>query len=212
MNRYINNYNPFAKNITPVVINYYNGNIIDNVLKIFSQSAFKKIIDRLPHNVFIAFSDGACRGNPGPAGAAALLFVKNHGVIYKISRALGVQTNNKSELFAIWLIFCLIYSNSTTISGYKKVLHIFTDSMYCISLLTGNTHPSKNRRLFQWVYHELLFFKRNLWRFHFYYVKAHVDIKYNNMVDDMAVQQTYNIPDCVMNLNNIPRIPKPAVV
>jgi ribonuclease HI len=44
------------------------------------------------------FTDGACRGNPGPGGWAALLRYKNH--IKEIMGAEAETTNNRMELLA----------------------------------------------------------------------------------------------------------------
>jgi ribonuclease HI len=43
------------------------------------------------------FSDGAARGNPGPAGAGAVLVDENGHVVAKLGRFLGKQTNNVAE-------------------------------------------------------------------------------------------------------------------
>ena len=42
----------------------------------------------------IIFSDGGARGNPGPAGAGAVLYDKNKKIIANISKFLGHTTNN----------------------------------------------------------------------------------------------------------------------
>jgi ribonuclease HI len=43
------------------------------------------------------YSDGAARGNPGPAGAGAVLLDDNGTVIAELGRFLGDQTNNFAE-------------------------------------------------------------------------------------------------------------------
>lgn len=42
-------------------------------------------------------SDGAARGNPGPAGAGAVLFDAEGNVLERLGRSLGRQTNNVAE-------------------------------------------------------------------------------------------------------------------
>ncbi|MHA2108867.1 MAG: ribonuclease HI family protein, partial [Candidatus Hodarchaeales archaeon] len=49
---------------------------------------------------FSIFTDGAARGNPGPA-AAAFLFVKNDRIVHQQNYFLGNQTNNQAEYQAI---------------------------------------------------------------------------------------------------------------
>jgi ribonuclease HI len=43
------------------------------------------------------YSDGAARGNPGPAGAGAVLLDDTGNVIAELGRYLGDQTNNVAE-------------------------------------------------------------------------------------------------------------------
>ena len=47
------------------------------------------------HRKVVVFSDGAARGNPGPAGAGAV--VKADGASYPLKEALGKATNNVAE-------------------------------------------------------------------------------------------------------------------
>jgi ribonuclease HI len=50
----------------------------------------------------IIYADGGSRGNPGPAGAGAVLFKGNESVA-EISHFLGVATNNVAEYTALVL-------------------------------------------------------------------------------------------------------------
>ena len=45
----------------------------------------------------ILYADGASRGNPGPAGAGAVLLDADGHVLAEIARPLGVATNNVAE-------------------------------------------------------------------------------------------------------------------
>jgi ribonuclease HI len=45
----------------------------------------------------ILYADGACRGNPGPAGAGAVLIDGTGRVIAELTKYLGVATNNIAE-------------------------------------------------------------------------------------------------------------------
>ena len=48
----------------------------------------------------ILYSDGAARGNPGPAGAGAVLLDETGHVIAELTKFLGVTTNNVAEYTA----------------------------------------------------------------------------------------------------------------
>ena len=49
------------------------------------------------------YTDGAARGNPGPAGAAALLYDEAGNCVAEESRYLGTATNNVAEYQAFLL-------------------------------------------------------------------------------------------------------------
>lgn len=49
------------------------------------------------------YTDGACRGNPGPSGAGGVILDNNGTVVAEISEYLGVATNNVAEYQALRL-------------------------------------------------------------------------------------------------------------
>lgn len=49
----------------------------------------------------IIYSDGASRGNPGPAGIGAVILDENERVVAEISAGVGVATNNEAEYLAL---------------------------------------------------------------------------------------------------------------
>ena len=51
----------------------------------------------------VVHSDGAARGNPGPAGAGAVLSTPDGEIVERLGRYLGVQTNNVAEYSALLL-------------------------------------------------------------------------------------------------------------
>ena len=74
---------------------------------------------------YIIYTDGACLGNPGPGGWAAIIFDNNNK---KISQNVGAEintTNNRMELVAIIESLKIIPANSN--------LCVFTDSIYVIN-------------------------------------------------------------------------------
>lgn len=50
---------------------------------------------------FVLHADGAARGNPGPAGAGAVLLDERGEVVVALRRALGRATNNRAEYEAL---------------------------------------------------------------------------------------------------------------
>ncbi|MDQ2934297.1 MAG: ribonuclease HI family protein [Chloroflexota bacterium] len=52
----------------------------------------------------LIYTDGAARGNPGPAGAGAVLRDESSGkIVAEIARFLGIRTNNYAEWTAVEL-------------------------------------------------------------------------------------------------------------
>ncbi len=49
----------------------------------------------------VLYADGACRGNPGPAGAGAALVNEDGHVVAEATRHLGQGTNNVAEYTAL---------------------------------------------------------------------------------------------------------------
>ena len=50
---------------------------------------------------YIVHTDGAARGNPGPAAIGVVIEDDQGRTVYEVSRALGVRTNNEAEYQAL---------------------------------------------------------------------------------------------------------------
>ena len=77
------------------------------------------------------YSDGAARGNPGPAGAGAVLTDADGNVIARLGRFLGKQTNNVAEYQG--LILGLAHALQL---GYRNV-EVRADSQLLVRQLKG---------------------------------------------------------------------------
>ncbi len=77
------------------------------------------------------FSDGACRGNPGPAGAGAVILDPKGEIAHELALPLGVTTNNVAEYQA--LIEALKYCRQKSFSPVE----VFADSQLMIRQLQG---------------------------------------------------------------------------
>jgi len=83
------------------------------------------------HRVLRVYSDGAARGNPGPAGAGAVLMTPEGEIVERLGRFLGVNTNNYAEYMG--LILGLERAKEL---GAEEV-HVFADSELLIRQLEG---------------------------------------------------------------------------
>ena len=133
------------------------------------------------------YTDGACSGNPGKGGwAAIILDGKNQS---SISGSENKTTNNRMELIAAIIALKKIKT--------KSEITIYTDSRYVKDGITewikkwklnnwknSNKKPIKNKDL--WVKLDACCQKHNVsWK----WVKAHAGNKLNNLVDELAVSK-----------------------
>ena len=84
-----------------------------------------------PGRTVRVYSDGAARGNPGPAGAGAVLTDAAGNVIARLGRYLGKQTNNVAEYEG--LLLGLKHAREL---GYREV-EVRADSQLLIRQLKG---------------------------------------------------------------------------
>lgn len=123
----------------------------------------------------IAYTDGACSGNPGPAGIGVVLLLD--GKRRELSQFLGQGTNNIAELTAI-------QAAAEGIEPGQAPIRMHTDSKYCIGLLTQGWKPKKNQELVAAVKRALS--RHRDWSLQ--YVPGHSGILLNDRADALAVQ------------------------
>jgi ribonuclease HI len=131
-----------------------------------------------------AFTDGACRGNPGPGGWAALLLAGQHE--REISGAEAATTNNRMELTAV----------IRALEALKRPIEgaIYTDSQYVRQGVlewmpnwkargwkTADKKPVKNQDLWQTL--DALVARHQL---EWHWVKGHSGNVGNERVDALA--------------------------
>ena len=133
------------------------------------------------------FTDGACSGNPGPGGWAAILRYGAHEM--EISGSMPQTTNNRMEVFAL-------------ISALGKLkmrcdITVYSDSAYLVNAFndhwienwqrrgwkTSEGKPVENQEMWRLL---LLTIERKGHRVSFVKVKGHADHPENNRCDAMA--------------------------
>jgi ribonuclease HI len=103
----------------------------------------RKRLAALPEGTAVCFTDGACHGNPGPAGAGAWLELPD-GRTAAWSLSLGRATNNVGELTAIRMALELLDEGGWPEDGPAAV---FTDSKYADGVLCRGWKARANREL-----------------------------------------------------------------
>ena len=137
----------------------------------------------------IIYTDGACSGNPGSGGWAAIIFNKSSGQKSKKTGGEIKTTNNRMELIAIIQALESIPK--------ERSLQIFTDSKYVINgielwikkwktndWIGSNKKKVKNKDL--WMKLDTL---SSQFQITWNWVKGHSGNKYNEEVDRLARDQ-----------------------
>ena len=136
----------------------------------------------------VIYTDGACSGNPGPGGWAAILMYK--GNKKEISGGSSKTTNNIMELTAV--------VEGLKLLKYPCEVDLYSDSAYVVNSFnqgwiynwiknnwkTASKEPVKNKEIWQELYNLTKIHKVN-----FIKVKGHSDNEYNNRCDELAVME-----------------------
>ncbi len=146
------------------------------------QKVLRTILFKMKYKIY---TDGACSGNPGPGGWAAIIIVNNE-IKDTFSGSEKNTTNNQMELMA----------PIKAIQKFKKKseISIFTDSTYVRDGITNwikqwekngwktaSKKPVKNKDL--WKKLKNLSSKHSI---KWIWIKGHSQDKYNNLVDELA--------------------------
>lgn len=125
-----------------------------------------------PEGSWEAWTDGACSGNPGPAGLGVVLFDDAHRT--EISEYLGQATNNIAELTAVLRALEKIPRDQPAV--------IRTDSQYSIGVLQKGWKPKANTELIATIKRELS--ARSATRL--IYTPGHAGVSLNERADQLA--------------------------
>lgn len=135
------------------------------------------------------YTDGACKGNPGPGGWAAILLCNHHSKT--ISGCDPDTTNNKMELQAV-------------ISGLAALTRpcevtIYTDSQYISNAInlgwlnhwkSGGWHTASGKHVKNVEYWKSLLKLLDIHQVEFVWVKGHAGNVYNEQCDTIAVAES----------------------
>jgi ribonuclease HI len=108
----------------------------------------RELIADLDPQTVIVYTDGACHGNPGPAGSAAVIDLPasadRKAERIEANRALGTATNNIAELEAISLALDILDEEQL---APQVPVAVLTDSTYCHGLLVKGWKAKANQQL-----------------------------------------------------------------
>lgn len=123
------------------------------------------------------WTDGACTGNPGPAGAGSVLLDGDQRTEW--STWLGQGTNNIAELSAV------LQGIEALPDGFDRKLVIHTDSEYVIGVLSKNWKAKANTELIMTIRAQLQRLRGGIvW----HWVRGHQGVELNERCDELARQ------------------------
>jgi len=128
----------------------------------------------VPDDAVVVYADGACSGNPGPAGVGVVLIDGKRR--RELSHYLGHATNNVAELTAIKLA-------AEAIDDPRRPVRMFTDSQYAIGVLRKGWKAKANVELVAQVRAQL----SRLQNVDIHYVRGHSGVVLNERADALAV-------------------------
>jgi ribonuclease HI len=123
----------------------------------------------------VIYADGACSGNPGPAGIGVVL--QDGGTRKELSQFLGEGTNNIAELTAI-------LEAANFIDSPERPVRLHTDSKYAIGVLSQGWKAKANQELIARAKQALTRFTD----FELIHVPGHAGVLLNERADVLAVQ------------------------
>lgn len=139
--------------------------------------------------------DGACSGNPGPGGAAAIeltheIETNKIFLTHVWSKYEEKTTNNRMELDAILYVIKLAYNDP------ENVYVVYSDSSYAVNCVNSwmfgwanngwrnsKNKPVENLDIIKELYN---YFTKNLWNFQLFWVKGHSGELGNEIADAIA--------------------------
>ena len=120
------------------------------------------------------YTDGACSGNPGPAGIGVVIIYNGHKK--EISEYIGEATNNIAEIEAV------IVALSQLKYPEKTHVKLYTDSQWVVGVLTQNWKIKKNVELVK----EARELAGRVGKLDVVKVKGHAGNEFNELADRLA--------------------------
>jgi ribonuclease HI len=144
-----------------------------------AQDAAQALIAKLRgQGAVVCFTDGACKGNPGPAGSGVVV-EPPEGPVRERSVSLGRATNNIAELTAIEVALELLDELAVPPTA---AVAIFTDSKYSDGVLAKGWKAKANTELVARIKARLA--QRKGARIH--WIAGHVGVEGNERADVLA--------------------------
>lgn len=135
--------------------------------------------------MFVIYTDGSCRGNPG-SGGFGVIVTENDKIINAYSHFEEKTTNNREEMKAIiWALYNYGHLNPIVYSDSSYSINTFTNWMWKWKQNNWIKSDKKTPENLDLI--KLFDMIKNTGKdIDLRYVKGHAGIKYNEMADQLA--------------------------
>ncbi|TPV94593.1 MAG: ribonuclease HI [Myxococcales bacterium FL481] len=127
-------------------------------------------------DTIVIYTDGACSGNPGPAGVG--VYLQRPDKVIEIGEFIGSGTNNIAELTAI--LRALEVLDPDADAGAS--IHLYTDSAWSLGVLIGGWKAKANLELIAAIKDKMAAFSQ----LELLKVKGHAGVEGNEEADNLA--------------------------
>jgi len=128
--------------------------------------------------IIYIYTDGACSGNPGPAGVGVILVCETKRK--EISKYIGEKTNNIAELMAV-------RKGLEAVKDRKRPVIVYSDSNYVVGVLSKHWNVNANQELVV----EIKDLIKGFTDVTFAKVDGHKGVKENERADTLAKQAVW---------------------
>lgn len=133
------------------------------------------------------YTDGACRGNPGPGGYGVM--IKQNGYTKTFAQGYRKTTNNRMELLAVIIGLEALQQTAQAVTVYSDSKYVIDaiEKGWLKNWLKIDFKAKKNPDLWKrfWIVYQ-----KHL--VHFCWVKGHAGLYENERCDQLAVASSYN--------------------
>lgn len=123
----------------------------------------------------VIYTDGACSGNPGPAGIGVV--IERQTEIVELGEFIGSGTNNIAELAAI-----LRGLEELTDDERKNQVHLYTDSGWSLGVLIGGWNAKANLEIIKKIRAQM----ETIPKLELLKIKGHAGLEGNEEADRLA--------------------------
>ncbi|MEW8545908.1 MAG: ribonuclease H family protein, partial [Candidatus Thiodiazotropha sp.] len=142
-----------------------------------------KLVQEVPEDTVISFTDGSCVSNPGPCGAGAVIYYPNHSSPVTLKRPVSAHGSILlAELVAILAVVENLSSRQAPVSHVR----MFCDSQSAVGILTLNWRSDNYQDVIKKIKEGFKQLEINGVEIELMWSPGHADIEGNELADELA--------------------------